>query len=418
MAKRLNSDKIVNTVIPVDLIDAHKDNYNQHPEEQISQLAASHAEFGQYRSVVVVARPGGRYVQVAGHGYLQAAKGEGLTQVRADVLPEDTPSETIKAIMIADNEHAKNSSADDELLAQLLQEQANAGFDLASLGTDEEALRQMLEALGDGYLGGGDGEEDADEIPEEVETRCKLGDVWQLGKHRIACADSTNMDVLNKLLQGKDVDAIVSDPPYGMKLDARYTFSKGSEAMSIKASKGYSNVIGDDKNFDASFLFTAFPSAKEVFLFGADYYVDSLPNYGKSGSWMVWDKKNEALRNVLGLADFELIWTMKKHKRRVYAVLWNGALGTESEDTKRRVHPTQKPLKLLTPIIDEYIKPEMLVVDPFLGSGATLIACEQLGRTCYGCELDPKYCDVILTRWENHTGQTAQLIERVEEAAK
>jgi DNA modification methylase len=225
------------------------------------------------------------------------------------------------------------------------------------------------------------------------------------------------MDVLNRLLQGKEVNAIVSDPPYGMKLDARYTFSKGSEAMSIKASKGYSNVIGDDKNFDASFLFSAFPSAKEIFLFGADYYVDSLPNYGKSGSWMVWDKKNEALRNVLGLADFELIWTMKKHKRRVYAVLWNGALGTESEDTKRRVHPTQKPLKLLIPIIDEYIKPEMLVIDPFLGSGATLIACEQLDRTCYGCELDPKYCDVILTRWENHTGQTAQLIERVEEAA-
>lgn len=147
MSKRLNADKIVNKVIPVDLIDAHKDNYNQHPEEQISQLAASHAEFGQYRSVVVVARPGGRYVQVAGHGYLQAAKGEGLTQVRADVLPEDTPAETIKAIMIADNEHAKNSSADDELLAQLLQEQANAGFDLAALGTDEEALRQMLDAL-------------------------------------------------------------------------------------------------------------------------------------------------------------------------------------------------------------------------------------------------------------------------------
>jgi len=211
------------------------------------------------------------------------------------------------------------------------------------------------------------------------------------------------------------VDAIVSDPPYGMRLDARYTFSKGSESMSIKASKGYDNVIGDDKDFDASFLFTTFPQAKEIFLFGADYYVDSLPNYGKSGSWMVWDKKNEALRNVFGLADFELIWSMKKHKRRVYAILWNGALGTESEDTKQRVHPTQKPQKLLLPLIEEYIKPDSLVIDPFLGSGATLIACERLNRTCYGFELDPKYCDVIITRWESHTGQTAQLIERVEE---
>jgi len=177
MAKRLNADAIVNKVISVDAIDAHPQNYNQHPEEQISQLATSHVSFGQYRSVVVWARPGGRYVQVAGHGYLQAAKGEGLTHVRADVLPIDTPDETIKAIMVADNLHAQNSTPDDEMLAHILQEQVNAGYDLASLGTDEETLRQMLDALGDEYMGSGDGEGDEDEVPENVETRCNLGDI-------------------------------------------------------------------------------------------------------------------------------------------------------------------------------------------------------------------------------------------------
>ena len=133
MARRLDAEAITNKIISVDLIDGHPDNYNQHPDEQISQLAASHESFGQYRSVVVWARPGGRYVQVAGHGYLQAAKGEGQSLVRADVLPENTSAETIKAIMVADNLHAQNSSPDDEILVRLLQEQQDAGFDLHPL---------------------------------------------------------------------------------------------------------------------------------------------------------------------------------------------------------------------------------------------------------------------------------------------
>jgi DNA modification methylase len=358
------------------------------------------------------------YLIVAGHGIVEAARKLQYTELRADILPADWTSEAVDGYLIADNMHSKDAQDNDEMLVQLLQEQQDSGYDLASLGTDDETLRQMLESLGDEYLGESEGEEDDfDEEPDEEQTRVKLGDVWTLGRHKIMCGDSTDMTLVRSLLQDSEVQAIVSDPPYGMKLDAQYSFSKGSDEMSIKASRGYDNVIGDDKDFDASYLFKSFSRAKEIFLCGADYYVDSLPNYGKLGSWMVWDKKNEALRNVLGLADFELIWSLKKHKRRVYAILWNGALGTESEDTKKRVHPTQKPVRLLKSIIEEYVKPDMLVLDPFLGSGSTLIACEELEHTCYGFEIDPKYCNVILTRWEQLTNQQATLIERAEEAA-
>jgi len=331
-------------------------------------------------------------------------------------LPPDTPDEVVEGIMVADNNLSAKAVDNEELLAMLLQEQQDAGYDLASLGSDDEALRQMLASLGDGYLGSDESETEEDATPEveEEQTRVKLGDIWKLGRHRLGVFDCYDVGLMKKLLEGESVQAIVSDPPYGMKLDAAYTFSKGNADMSIKPSRGYSNVIGDDKAFDASVLFSMFPNVKEVFLCGADYYVDTLPNYGKGGAWMVWDKKNEALRNVLGLADFELIWSMQRHKRRVYAILWNGALGTESEDTKRRVHPTQKPVRLLEAIMSEYVKPDMLVADPFLGSGSTLVACQNLGYRCVGVEVHPPYANVIISRWEQLTGQQAQLLERVE----
>lgn len=407
-----------NRIVSLDKLTPHPRNYRQHPDGQVSKLVASLARFGQGRSIVVQDGPQG-YLIVAGHGIVEAAKKLKYTELRADILPADWSPAQIEGYLVADNLHSQDAQDDETMLAAILQEQQDAGFDLASLGTDDETLRQMLEALGDEFVGSGEQERDEaeDELPEEVETRAKVGDIWQLGDHRIACGDSTNETMMRALLRGEKVQAVVSDPPYGMRLDTSFSYSKGNEAMAIKPTKGYAKVVGDDKDFDASLFLKLFPDAKEMFLFGADYYVNTLPNYGKDGSWMVWDKKNEALRDVLGLADFELIWSMQRHKRRVYAILWNGALGTESEDTKRRVHPTQKPVRLLQPMMEEYIKPDMLVADPFLGSGATLIACENLGYKCIGVEIEPQYIDIVITRWEKHTGQTATLLERVEEVA-
>lgn len=406
-----------NRMVPVASLYPHAQNYKQHPPEQIRKITASLTRFGQVRSIVVQACENGSYTIVAGHGVVEAATQLKMLELRADVFASWVPETEIKGYLVADNLLGVDAVDDERVLAELLQEQSDAGFDLASMGSDDETLRQMLESLGDVYLGDGERDEAEDELPKEVETRAKLGDIWQCGVHRLLVGDCSNEVAMQSLLQGEKVQAVVSDPPYGMKLDTSFSYSKGNVEMSIKPTKGYAKVTGDDKDFDASLFLKMFPHLKEMFLFGADYYVNTLPNYGKDGSWMVWDKKNEALRNVLGLADFELIWSMQRHKRRVYAILWNGALGTESEDTKRRVHPTQKPIRLLQPMMEEYIKPDMLVADPFLGSGATLIACENLGYRCVGVEIEPQYADVIIARFEAHTGKTATLLQRASEVS-
>src|SRR5215469_15052547 len=138
----------------------HPRNYRSHPDTQLSYLQSSHQRFGQYRSVVLWSRPGGKYVTVAGHGIIEAMKQRGVTQIRADVLPQHTPQTEIDAILVADNNIAQHASDDEEMLASLLQEQQNAGFDLAALGSDEETLRQMLAGLGDGYIAGDEKEEE------------------------------------------------------------------------------------------------------------------------------------------------------------------------------------------------------------------------------------------------------------------
>ncbi len=140
---------MINAIIPIEKIKPHPENYNGHPDAQLIQLEASYEEFGQYNSIVVWQRPGGEYLQVARHGFLEAMKREGAVEVRADILPEDTDPMTIKRILLADNLHPQNSATDEALLAELLQEQVDAGYALAALGSDEESLRQMLESLGD-----------------------------------------------------------------------------------------------------------------------------------------------------------------------------------------------------------------------------------------------------------------------------
>lgn len=142
-----------NKIVPIDLIKPHPDNYNQHPEEQIKQLERSYSELGQFRSIVLWEQSDGTFIQLAGHGIVEAMQRENVSEVRADVHPPSLDPMIAKRILLADNLHAKNSVPDDTLLAQLLQEQYDAGYDLASLGSDEESLRQMLQELGDGYLG-------------------------------------------------------------------------------------------------------------------------------------------------------------------------------------------------------------------------------------------------------------------------
>lgn len=251
---------------------------------------------------------------------------------------------------------------------------------------------ELLETVNFDALSWSTEEEVEEDEPPEVSkepAKSKLGEIYQLGRHRLMCGDA-NKDIA-ELMDGKKADMVFTDPPYGMDVDTGYDQMFSKDKAHKKTGERFDKVIGDDSYFDPSpFL----GLANEVIMWGADYYCQSLP---LGGSWFVWDKRvDENMDKVVGNT-FELCWSKKPHKREVARILWSGHHGMSDDDTKERVHPTQKPVKVITWVLTR-VDGE-IVLDPFGGSGSTLIACEQLDRTCYMMELDPRYTDVIRKRW-------------------
>lgn len=249
------------------------------------------------------------------------------------------------------------------------------------------------------YLQTEEPEVEEDEVPEVSSEPpvSQLGVVYQLGRHRVMCGDSTDKASVELLMDGAKADAVLSDPPYGMDLDT--DFSNMTSDNSFASGKKHSKVIGDSEQFDATYISGL---AKEVILFGADYYVDTLPNFGKEGSWMVWDKRSSESQDKGFGSNFETIWSKTRHKRWILRHEWFGFFtGGEKREYE---HPTTKPVKLLADILSK-VNLGSNIIDLFLGSGSTLIACEQTDRTCYGMELDPKYVDVIRKRYAKFIGE-------------
>lgn len=254
-----------------------------------------------------------------------------------------------------------------------------------------------------------------------VSVRVQPGDIWQMGPHRLLCGDATLADNVALLMDGAKASMLLTDPPYGMRLDTDFSSMKGSRPFMLEkgvtGGRRYAHVVGDHGDFSAQPIVKMFHAVPEQFWFGADYYAVTLGDTMHSGSWLIWDKRcNERFDRMYGSC-FEMIWSRKRHKRDILRHVWAGIFGTEKEPQRGRVHPTQKPVALFEDILTRYSKPQMLVVDPYLGSGTTLIACERTGRTCYGVEIEPQYCDIILARWEHETGQRAVLLDRKEVAA-
>ena len=248
-------------------------------------------------------------------------------------------------------------------------------------------------------------EEDDFDVPEGgIETDIVLGDLFEIGEHRLLCGDSTDSDSVAKLMNGEKADMVFTDPPYGMKLDADYSKMSNNSTFAkekgIKNGKKYSNVIGDHNDFTDELIntiFSHFNDTKEVFIWGADYFPELLPNKN-DGSWIVWDKRvDENFDKMYGSA-FELCWSKNKHKREIARIRWASAFGTEKEFDHKRHHPTQKPTLLPQWFFNKYGKKNDLIADLYLGSGSTMVAAHQLKRKCYGMELDPKYCQVIIDR--------------------
>jgi DNA modification methylase len=220
--------------------------------------------------------------------------------------------------------------------------------------------------------------------------------------HRLMVGDATKREDVEKLMDGKKADMVFTDPPYGMDLDVGLSnnVTWGKDGWSGK-SKRYEKVVGDDKEwiFDKANHF----DCKEQFWWGADYYRRTLP---RGGGWFVWnktrnnDKQDQIKSNG---SQFELCWSKTPHKREVLNILWKGLMGTESQDIRLRVHPTQKPIQVCGWFISRFSEEGSIVIDLFGGSGSTLIACEQLDRICYMMEISPVYCDVIRKRYEQFT---------------
>jgi DNA modification methylase len=259
---------------------------------------------------------------------------------------------------------------------------------------------------------------DVDKALEDLVPETKLGDIWQLGQHRIICADCSDERSINRLIEDKEVNILLTDPPYGMDLDTDFSKIEGSEKSigkqhNIQGNK-YDKIIGDAESFDAKPILDIFKMVKEQFWFGADYYVDTLPNYGKDGSWVVWDKRSDDAKAEAIGSSFELCWSKQKHKRLVLRHEWFGFLSSESPtEARNRMHPTQKPIILFSDILQRWSNDGDIIIDPFLGSGSTLIACEQTNRICYGVEIDPHYVDVCVKRYEAYTNNKATKVQEV-----
>lgn len=315
------------------------------------------------------------YVILAGHTRHKALKRLGYTECEV-IVKEGLTEEQKRKYRILDNKTNEFAEWDLELLAEELEGLDFDGFDF---GFDEEE-EEEVEIV----------EDEAPEIDEEAEPIAKLGDIWQLGRHRLMCGSSTDREDVAKLTENQPIYLIYTDPPYGMN----------AVSKSGVLSKNYKrDIMGDDDN---SVAISAFLLAQEMYpntnqiWWGANYYTECLPS---SECWLVWDKNNGASDQT----DCELAWANFRSVVRQF---------TMASEKKNRVHPTQKPVKLFAGIVKKFDKNNNFktVLDLFGGSGSTLIACEQLDRTCYMMELDPKYVDVIIKRWETLTGEKAVLL--------
>ena len=371
------TNKLVTELIP------YVKNSRTHSDEQVAQIAASIKEFGWTNPILIDGDNG----IIAGHGRLMAARKLGHKEVPTIELKDLTEAQK-KAYIIADNRLALNAGWDNEMLKLEFDQLAELGFDLELTGfsLDEiEALNPI--ELNDGLTD----EDEVPGIPDEPTT--KVGDIYQLGQHRLMCGDSTSLNDVDKLMQGVYPDLIHTDPPYGMNAVSKSSVLKKNYKV---------DILGDDNPDVAkdafNLIFGLYPEAKHIW-WGANYYSSCLPD---SECWLVWDKNNGQSDQT----DCELAWANFRSVVRQF---------TQASEKTNRVHPTQKPVSLMEWIIKRFKLSAKTIADFFGGSGSTLIAAEKNGIQSFIMEFDPKFCDVIVKRWEAYTGKKAVLLTEVTE---
>jgi DNA modification methylase len=368
-------------------------NARTHSPEQINKLRSSLREFG-FINPVIIDRDFG---VIAGHGRILAAKEEGIAEVPC-VFADHLTEAQKKAYILADNRMGMDAGWDEELLRVEIEALQAEAFDLSLTGFDEKELSDLFKR-------DGDVQEDDFDVDAELEkpTFSKSGDVWTLGRHRLVCGDSTKAETFDTLMQGRKANLVVTDPPYNVNYEGT-------------AGKIKNDNLADEKFYQ--FLFDAFSNIEKVMADDASIYVFHADTEGlnfrkafaDAGFYLsgccIWKKPSL----VLGRSPYQwqhepcLYGWKKSGKHQWYAdrkqtTIW------EFEKTKKNTdHPTMKPIPLLAYPIQNSSMSNTLVLDPFGGSGSTLIACEQTDRDCYTIELDEKYCDVIVKRYIEQAG--------------
>lgn len=397
---------------PVDKLIPYARNSRTHNDEQVAQIVASIKEFGFTNPILI----GADDVIIAGHGRLLAAQRMGLKEVPIVRLPHLTETQR-RALVIADNKIALNAGWDEEMLALEMKELGDMDFDLDLLGFSLDELKE-LEAFGEPEPSGNADEDEVPEVPEEAVT--KSGDMWILGEHRLLCGDTTMVDDLKKLMADDTADMIFTDPPYNVNYGATMKDSLRYHAGTLGGRKIMNDNLGDGF---AQFL-TDSLSNLMMFNKGAAYvcmssselhtlYSAFVSAGGKWSTFIIWAKNTFTLGRADYQRQYEPIlygWSAdKKHYwcgDRDQSDVWE-----YNKPVRNDLHPTMKPVELVERAINNSSKVGDIVLDGFGGSGSTLIAAEKTRRKARLMELDPKFCDVIVRRWEEYTGKKAELLQ-------
>jgi len=387
---------------PIDELIPYAKNARTHSDSQVAQIAASIREFGWMNPVLIDAENN----IIAGHGRVLAARKLGLEEVPC-VLHDHLTETQRKAYILADNKMALNAGWDEDLLRLELRELGDMGFDLELTGFDDVEIDSLLAEPSEGLT-------DPDEVPELPEDPVtKPGDVWVLGKHRLVCGDGTDADVVAKCLNGVEPHLMVTDPPYGVQYDPTWRAEAG-----LNKNKNKMGKVENDDRADWREAWALFPG-DVAYVWHASLFtrevLDSLEACGfKRRSMIIWVKD----RFTLGRGDYhwqhEPAWYVVREGKtghyeggRKQSTVWN----IPARDDAGVGHGTQKPVECMKRPIENNSNPGQAVYDPFCGSGTTIIAAEMTGRVCHSIEIAPKYCDVIVKRWEDFTGKKAILEE-------
>jgi DNA modification methylase len=381
---------------PLDRLKPYERNARTHDAAQVAKIAASITEFGFTNPILVDSADG----IIAGHGRLMAAKELGLAEVPVIVLDHLTDAQR-RAYILADNRLALDAGWDNDMLAAELADLQVEGYDLELTGFSDDEIDALLEDREAEQLSPGADEDATPEPPSQPVT--VLGDVWLLGKHRLMCGDSTSIDAVERLMGGVKADMVFTDPPYGVEYQSN---------MRTKSAK-FDVLANDDQFLDITPIVEVF-STGWVFVWTSwkvqTRWIEMFSGFGYPTNIVIWHKPGGGIGDLKRTfsSDYEvaLVW----HRGAELVGKRIGSVWTINKDgASTYVHPTQKPVALAEEAIDKTAKRGAFVLDLFGGSGSTLIACEKTNRHARLMELDPRYVDVIVKRWQDFTGKKATL---------